>query len=206
MYHYFIFANSRGVTQAGKNLLFNYDFCIDPENVPLSRYTKIQTLHMKKYPSIFPLVILALFITSCSRNNDDIQQPDPVIQNPFLTHTDSLTAITQLWKTVRDSLSSGGNYYWMENGSMHYPTPGVYLGQADDSYHFKANDSLVVLHQGYLFRITWSFAQAGKLNIPGMNVHGPAHIFKLTASELVLNWINTSPNGGTYYRRLYLKK
>lgn len=167
-----------------------------------------QSLRMQpsKYLRILGNCLITLCIISsfysCNKDSSNQNEPAPVP----MSRADSVVALTNRWQLWRDSLSNIGNYYYMENGSAHYPIAGVYSGTTYDFYHFMNGGILSGHENGLTFNTTYVMEPGNIMRIQGFLAHGVAYIFRLNQTELVLNWINTSPNGGQYYRRLYLKR
>lgn len=146
------------------------------------------------------IALVAVFtFTGCQKGNDD--PPPPDVPTPA-------KLIQGKWKVLRDSLSNI-NFYFQEGGSWHYPTPGVYYGNASDYYEFKSDGKLSLFENQNSYNTTYSLISDTKLSTPELDViYDPATIVTLTDKEFIFYWTKESTynGGGHYYRKLYLYK
>jgi len=144
-------------------------------------------------------LVAVLALAGCQKDHDD--PPPPDVPTPE-------KLILGKWKVLRDSLSNI-NFYFQENGSWHYPTPGVYYGNASDYYEFKADDKLSVYENQNSYNTTYSLTTTSKLSTPELDIiYDPAVIVTLTDKEFTFYWTKESTfnGGGHYYRKLFLYK
>ena len=125
--------------------------------------------------------------------------PDP-------TFADSVALLKGKWVVIKDSSTNIGNYYFTENGTAYYPTPGVYMGVTGDYWEFANNDTLTARENNQTYKSKYQFFSNNKLVVDGLQVHGNGKVITLGALTATFDWSNTSPNGGQYFRRIYLKK
>jgi hypothetical protein len=152
---------------------------------------------MNRINLIAAIIISSIFIFSCRKDN---------ATRGTENLEDSLTLLQGKWKLLKDSLTNTGNYYFMDNGTAHYPTPGVYWGTADDYWDFLANGALSVHENQQHYNSQYELRADNQLIVQGLEVHGTGKVVTLTATAATFDWSNSSPNGGKYYRRVYLKK
>ena len=128
-------------------------------------------------------------------------QPPP---NP--TFADSVALLKGKWVVIKDSSTNTGNYYFMENGTAYYPTPGVYMGVAGDYWEFSNKDTVIAHENNQTYKTKYQLLTNNQLVVDDLLVHGIGKVITLGAFTATFDWINTSPNGGRYFRRVYLKK
>jgi hypothetical protein len=145
------------------------------------------------------LIISCFFIFSCHKDN-------PARETEDLTLEDSVALLQGKWKLIKDSLTNTGNYYFMENGTAWYPTPGVYFGTAADYFEFLANGAMAIHENQQTYNSQYQLFSNNQLVIKDLLVHDTGSVITLTAVAATFDWSNTSPNGGQYFRRIYLKK
>lgn len=121
-------------------------------------------------------------------------------------NTDSVSLLAQRWKYIKDSSTNIGNYYFLEGNSALSPIPGVYFGNSADYWEFRRDSSSTVHINNQTYQTDYILHPNNKLEVVGMMVHGMASVIKLTATEAIFDWNNTSPNGGVYFKRAYLRK
>ena len=111
------------------------------------------------------------------------------------------------WVLLRDSLWETDNFYYTDGAGNHHPTPGVYYGAPADYWEFGANGRLAVKENNLSFSKTYQLTADTKLDIEGLTLFfDTATIDTLTTNALSFYWNKTSPNGGRYFRKIYLKK
>lgn len=140
-----------------------------------------------------------LFALSCKKDGT-------TRETDILNLEDSVVLLQAKWKVIKDSSTNIGNYYFMENGTAYYPTPGVYMGTAADYWEFLANDTLSLHENQQSYKSKYQLSSNNILVVKDMLVHGNGTVITLTTIEATFDWSNTSPNGGRYFRRVYLKK
>ena len=144
-------------------------------------------------------LVTCFFIYSCDKD-------DPARETEDLTLEDSVTLLQGKWKIIKDSLTNTGNYYFMEHGTAYYPTPGVYYGTAADNWEFLANGTLGIHENQQTYNSPYQLFSNNQLVVQDLLVHDSGSVVTLTATAATFDWSNTSPNGGQYFRRIYLKK
>ena len=143
-------------------------------------------------------LVAVIAFAGCQKGNDPPPANTPTIDK----------LIQGKWKVLRDSLSNI-NFYFQEGGSWHYPTPGVYTGNASDFYEFKADGKLSIFENGNSYNTTYSLIANNKLSNPELDpIYDPASIIAISENTLTLFWTKESTyNGGGHYgRMLYLSK
>jgi hypothetical protein len=165
-----------------------------------SRYMNLTSL-LKSAHLPFPIVCM-LFFSACHKGTDDTGN-QPTQLNSL---ADSAAALAQHWKFVKDSSTNIGNYFFMEGGTPYYPTPGVYFGTAADYWEFRNDGSSTVHANNNTYQSAYILHTGNKLEVTGSMAHGLATVIKLTPTEAIFDWNNTSANGGVYFRRTYLEK
>lgn len=163
-------------------------------------------MNIKPYKRVLCACTVAtcFLYASCSKNAD----PAPTgTNNPPGTPAvqDSSTILASKWSIVRDSVDCTPNFY-INDGSMAHPTPGVYTGTAVDYYHFQSNGNVSVHENGQDYSSTYKLYPNNRLVIAALLVFDTIKVVTLTSSNAVFDWTGSSPNGGKYYHRLYLKK
>ncbi|MBL7697492.1 MAG: hypothetical protein JNK79_05020 [Chitinophagaceae bacterium] len=98
-----------------------------------------------------------------------------------------------------------GDYYFVEGGTAYSPTPGVYTGVPGDFVDFKSDGTVELRANNSSYQSTYSLHPGDKLVITNLLVHDTGRVVLLNATNAVLDWSNTSRNGGKYFRRMYLK-
>jgi len=119
---------------------------------------------------------------------------------------DTATLISAKWTLLEDSVYNDGNFFFSQGGTNYYPTPGVYLGTANDYYEFSSNGNLTVHENNLDFTSTYTIFPKSKLVITDLLVYDTAKIVTLNSSLAIFDWHATSSNSGKYYKRIYLKK
>jgi len=122
------------------------------------------------------------------------------------TLEDSVSLIIGKWQVYTDSVSNIDDYYFTENGQNYSPSSGKYHGTNNDYYDFKYNNQLSAYENNIRVNTTYNLFENKKLSIESFQVHDTGKLVALTPKELIVDWNNTSPNGGKYYRRLHLSK
>lgn len=154
---------------------------------------------MNKKTLTATFLVTCFLIYSCDKDN-------PARETEDLTLEDSVALLQGNWKVIKDSLTNTGNYYFMENGTAYYPTPGVYYGTAADYWKFLANDTLMLQENQQTHSSRYQLLTNNQLVVQDMLVHGTGRVITLTETAATFDWSNTSPNGGQFFRRIYLKK
>jgi hypothetical protein len=121
---------------------------------------------------------------------------------------DTASIITGRWSVIKDSVSNVGNFYFTQGGINYFPNPGTYFGVPADYYDFNVNGNLSVHENNNTFNNTpYHYAGNSRLYINQYSeAYRDAFILVLNSTNFTLFWTNTSPNGGVYTRKLYLKK
>lgn len=143
-----------------------------------------------------PAIALIIIFSACGK--------DPAPDNNQTT--DSATLLTTRWKVIRDSVSNIGNYYFTQGGINYFPNPGVYVGTAADYWDFHSSGSVDVHENNQTYTSTYHLYPNNKLVVSDMLVHDTGRVVLLTASDAIFDWSRTSPNNGSFYKRVYLKK
>lgn len=155
-------------------------------------------MRLLKYLQLTVVTIsLGLTFVACSK--------DPSSNNNNQT-ADSATLLTIKWKVIKDSVSNVGNYYFTQGGINYFPNPGVYTGTAADYWDFHSTGSVEVHENNQTYTSTYHLYPNNKLVVSDMQVHDTGRVVLLTATDAVFDWSRTSPNSGTFYKRVYLRK
>jgi hypothetical protein len=127
--------------------------------------------------------------------------------NPPSTFQDSAALLLGKWKIIKDSSTNIGNYYYLEGGTALYPMPGVYLGKAEDYFDFKSNGNVDIYANNQSYNYTYKLYPNNRLVITEiLNSIDTAFVVTLTKKDAIFEWNPTSPNGGKFFRRTYLKR
>lgn len=153
---------------------------------------------MKNTLFALKVFILILFlISSCTKQNEDSHNSDPV--NPNLQPT---SIISGRWKVVNDSLANIGDYY---NGG--FPIPGNYIGNSSDFMDFKSNGEVNFKIYWYTGTCKYNLLSDSSISIqqfqPTMH---KAKIINVTSTSLTLYGTDTSSNGGVLIKIINLKR
>jgi hypothetical protein len=121
---------------------------------------------------------------------------------------DTASIITGRWSVIKDSVSNVGNFYFIQGGTTYIPNGGIYTGVPADYWDFNSNGTLAAYENGNGYsNIPYHFAGNGRLFINELSqAYNDAFILQLSTTNATLFWTNTSPNGGVYTRKLYLRK
>lgn len=121
---------------------------------------------------------------------------------------DTASIMTGRWMLIKDSVSNVGNFYFVQGGTNYYPNGGVYPGTAADYWDFGTNGMLSLFENGNGFsNVPYHYAGNGRVFITQISAaYNDAFILQLNNTNFTLYWTNTSPNGGVYTRKLYLRK
>jgi hypothetical protein len=120
---------------------------------------------------------------------------------------DSATLLSGRWRVIRDSVSNVGGFYFNDAQGMMFPLSANYYGMAQDYWDFSSNGTVSIHENNMSFTDAYQLVPNNKLDIEvWTGPYGAATIEKLTSEEAVFIWTKTSPNGGQYYRRAYLRK
>jgi hypothetical protein len=149
----------------------------------------------------FALILLCFCIAlniGCSKSD-----PSPVAggggsSNPS---TDPAVIILGRWQVVKDSIVVVN--FAFSNGYI--PIPGVYIGNANDYWLFQNNGTVYIYEGGSVGTTAYQLQSATSLLIPAFE-WGDITIRTLTNSSFIWEKSMTSSNGGTYYRKAYLRK
>ena len=121
--------------------------------------------------------------------------------------SDTNILILSKWNVVKDSLDDSPNFFYVDqSGATGHPTAGVYIGNSSDYYTFNSNGIVTISENGITGNSNYVITPSNKIYINVFNAYDSATIETLNASNFVFFWTKTSPNGGTYYRKLTLKK
>jgi len=118
---------------------------------------------------------------------------------------DSSVILASQWGIVKDSVDDTPNFY-INDGSFSHPAAGVYYGTPADYYNFQSNGSVSIHENGQNYSSAYKLYPNNKLVITALLVYDTIKVVTLTTSNAVFDWTGSSPNGGKYYHRLYLKK
>jgi hypothetical protein len=121
---------------------------------------------------------------------------------------DTASIITGRWSVIKDSVSNVGNFYFISGGTQYIPNGGIYFGVPADYWDFNSNGNLSVHENSQTYtNIPYHFAGNARLYINVTSeIYNDAFILQLSATNALFFWTNTSPNGGVYTRKLYLRK
>jgi hypothetical protein len=121
---------------------------------------------------------------------------------------DTASIITGRWDVIKDSISNVGNFYFTQGGINYFPNGGIYFGVPADYWDFNSNGNLSLHENNNTYsNIPYHFAGNTRLYINQISeAYNDAFILQLNATNATFFWTNTSPNGGVYTRKLYLKK
>ncbi|MEO6233116.1 MAG: hypothetical protein ABJB11_06685 [Ferruginibacter sp.] len=143
------------------------------------------------------LLITCFFLSFYSCKKDD----QPTMNKP--TDTDTLTTLAKRWKIVKDSVSS--NNYTTPRGGI--PIPGVYYGVSDDYYLFDSSYHVNVHENGHDYpNGIYKLLPGSQIIIDTTDSWYVGDIKTLNNVDAIIEWIRSSSNGGTYFRRLTLTK
>ena len=119
------------------------------------------------------------------------------------SHSDSLAFITNNWTSYQDSVSSI-NY----GNSYGAPISGVLYNPPSDYWNFLSNGNIAIVLEGTYYTTTYQFLIDNTILINGLpaSLTKPCTITTLTSKPFIFTTTDTSSNGGTYYRRVWLKK
>ena len=115
--------------------------------------------------------------------------------------TDPATLILGKWQVIKDSIVV--NNFAFSNGYI--PIPGIYYGTANDYWLFKTDSTVYIYEGGYVGTPAYRLLSSTSLLIPAMD-WGNITILTLTSTNFIWEKAITGSNGGTYYRKAYLKK
>jgi hypothetical protein len=148
--------------------------------------------------------LACLLVIACAKGDPNKSNES----DPPATLEDSVAMLLGKWNLIKDSSTNIGDYYFTEGGpggTKYSPTPGVYFGVATDNFDFKSDGTVDMHANNQSETATYILYPDNKLGIGDM-VHGKATIITFTATELTFDLNNTSPNGGLYFKRTYLRK
>lgn len=155
---------------------------------------------------LFLTLFASLMISACSKGGTAPPPPnEPELPANF---ADSAAFILGRWNLVKDSATNNGTYYVLINGSSYYPMPGVYPGVPGDNYDFKPDGTVSWYGNGNLGTDTYKLYPNNRLNIALMEGHtkDTGTIRTLTSTSFVFDFRDTSPNGGKWFKRVYLSR
>ncbi|NOT93375.1 hypothetical protein [Ferruginibacter sp.] len=135
---------------------------------------------------------LLLINLSCKKDNTGNNGP---------VSTDPAVLILGKWQVIKDSIVV--HNFAFSDGTI--PIPGVYFGTANDHWLFQTNSTVYIYEGGALGTFAYQLPSSSRLLIPSF-AWGDISILKLTSTNFIWEKSITSSNGGTYYRRAYLKK
>jgi hypothetical protein len=152
---------------------------------------------------ILSLVVLSCYLlNACSKSSNKPNDP-----NPPATLEDSAALLLGKWSLAKDSSTNIGNYYFLEGNSAYYPMPGIYWGKAEDYFDFKSDGKVDMYHNNQEYNYTYELYPNNKLVVFEILLSvDTATVIRLTPTEAIFDWNPTSPNGGKFFRRTYLKK
>lgn len=148
--------------------------------------------------------IALIFLTFCITLNSGCSKTDVVpaagggSSNPS---TDPAVIILGRWQVIKDSIVVVN--FAFPNGLI--PIPGVYIGTASDHWLFQTNGTVYIYEGGVVGTTPYQLLSATNLLIPAFE-WGDMTIRTLTNNSFIWEKSMTSSNGGTYYRRAYLRK
>lgn len=146
-------------------------------------------------PVLLAAAILITLHSGCTKSGTS---PDP---GTGTGNTDPATLIQGKWFVVKDSIVV--NNFAFSDGSI--PIPGVYIGNANDYWLFQTNGTVYIYEGAAVGTTPFQLLSATRLLIPAFQ-WGDITITTLTSTNFTWEKIMTNSNGGTYYRRAYLKK
>lgn len=117
------------------------------------------------------------------------------------TSTDPAVIIVGSWMVVKDSIVTRN--FAFPNGDV--PIPGVYTGSASDYWNFQSNGTLLIREGGPQLSSTYHVLSASSLLVDGFD-WGNVTIVTLNNSSFIWEKAITGSNGGTYYRKAYLRR
>ena len=148
--------------------------------------------------------ISLIFLSFCIAVNFGCSKSDTTVAaggGSSNTSTDPAVIILGRWQVVKDSIVAVN--FAFPNGDI--PIPGVYIGTANDYWLFQTNGTVYIYEGGYVGTPAYQLLSSTSLLIPAMQ-WGSITIITLTSSNFIWEKAMTSSNGGTYYRRVYLRK
>lgn len=119
---------------------------------------------------------------------------------------DTLQMIRAHWQIYKDSVASVNNFYILVNGTPHYPTAGVYWGTPADYFSFNSIGMLTIFENNNGGTSPYQVYPNGRLFIDALSMYDTARILTLDAANATLYWTGSSPNGGQYARKVYLRR
>ena len=142
------------------------------------------------------IFVSLVFIISCNKNPARLETPP-------LSYKDSLAFITNNWTSFQDSVSSY-NYYNYSG----YPLSGVLYNPPNDYWNFMSNGNIAIVLEGANFATTYQYLGNNRILINGLpaDLTKPCLITTLNSNTFIFITTDTISNGGTYYRRVWLKK
>jgi len=151
-------------------------------------------LSLRRY--ILPLFAFSsVFYFSCNKNS---------LRTPMLrTVADSASILTNKWTSYQDSVSN--NSYFNFSG---YPISGVLYNPPGDYWNFMPDGNIDVLLEGVHFATQYKYLGKNKILITGLpaDLTKPCTITTLNSSTFIFITTDTIPSGGTYYRRVWLRR
>ena len=147
------------------------------------------------------LILLWTFFASCKKGASKSDNPTSTIL--LKSHNDSVIALTNKWTSYQDTVSNI-NYA----NSYGADIPGVIYNPPGDYWNFMSNGTIVIVLEGANFSTTYQFLGGNQLLIPGLpaGLTRVCSITTLNSNTFIFVTTDTSSNGGTYFRRVWLKK
>lgn len=105
------------------------------------------------------------------------------------------------WQVVKDSIVV--NNFAFSSGLI--PIPGVYIGSSNDYYDFQSDGNVTIYEGGPVGSSPYQLLPGNQLLITRFD-WGNVTLTTFTSTNLTWEKAITSSNGGTYYRKAYLKR
>ncbi|MGC4099784.1 hypothetical protein [Ferruginibacter sp.] len=147
---------------------------------------------MKQNLFLLNLLCFFMLLAGCSKKD-----PTPGI----LSSGGSSASLPGKWQVVKDSIVVKN--FAFSDGTI--PIPGIYYGTPNDYYDFQANGNVTIYEGGPVGTTPYQLISNTELLISGFQ-WGNVTLTTFTSTNLTWEKAMTSSNGGTYYRRTYLKK
>jgi hypothetical protein len=135
-----------------------------------------------------------LLNVGCSKSSTTDPSPTPA-------PTDPLSLLQHKWQVVKDVCVV--NNFAFPNGDI--PLPGVYYGTANDYFDFRADGNVYIYESLPVGNSPYQLLSPTSLLITKFE-WGDVTILTLTSNALSYEKSMTSPNGGTYYRKVDFRR
>jgi hypothetical protein len=115
--------------------------------------------------------------------------------------TDPAVNILGRWQVLKDSIVAVNFAF----ASGEVPVSGVYRGRSVDNWNFKENGTVLIYQGALVGAIDYLLPVGNNLLMPAFE-WGDVTILTLNRFNLIWEKSITSSNGGTYYRKAYLRR